>query len=104
MWANLIRAGWAWKREAPLPLAHNPQGIQTPGLPVPGDLVFYGKVLEDGTLKITHVDFYEAPQGGVDFDSVGGNTGHPVANCVDRVEHRGAEDLARVLGYARIHC
>lgn len=102
LYSNLEAVGWTWKRGEPLPPAHNPQGLKTSGLPVPGDLVFYGKVLADGTWKIVHVDFYEAPQGAGDFDSVGGNTGHPVANRVDRVLHRGPEALARVLAYARL--
>ncbi len=103
LYGRLDSLGWVWRRGAPLPAALSPQGVDVPGLPGAGDFVFYGTVREDGTLDIVHVDFYERPVGepGGDFDSVGGNTGHPVADLVDVVKHRGPEKLARVLAYGR---
>lgn len=102
LWRNLDSLGWAWRRGAPLPAALSPQGVDVPGLPAAGDLVFYGQVKADGSLDFAHVDFYKAPLAGDDFESAGGNTGHPVADRVDVVKHRGPEKLGRVIGYARV--
>lgn len=101
LWEHLEDLGWAWRRGAPLPAALSPQGVDVDGLPGPGDLVFYGHVKDDGTLHFTHVDFYEAKVSGADWDTVGGNTGWPIADKVDRC-HRHAADLEKVLGYGRV--
>ncbi len=104
LFENMEDLGWAWRRGAPLPAALSPQGVDVPGLPGPGDLVFYGSVKPDGTLHITHVDFFETnvSADGDDWDSVGGNTGWPVSDKVDRCHHHGPEDLVKVLAYARL--
>lgn len=90
LWANLSALGWAWLR---------PDALDEPA---PGDFTFYGGRKSDGSPDFVHVDFYRAPLDGENFESVGGNTGFPVANLVDTVPHRGPEKLARVLGYARL--
>lgn len=101
LFENLHAEGWAWRRGAPLPAALSPQGVEVPGLPAAGDLVFYGVVKPDGDLDLHHVDFYKAPAGGEDFDSAGGNTGDHV-DAVDVIEHRGPEKVARAVAYARV--
>ena len=103
IWNNLTALGYTWRRGEPLPQALSPQAVDVPGLPAPGDFVFYGHVLEDGSLSFTHIDFYEAPgPEGDEFDSVGGNTGTPPnINRIDRVHRRGPDAAEHVLGYAR---
>lgn len=101
LWANMDSLGWCWRAGAPLPQALSPQATQAPGLPGPGDFVFYGEE-EGGKLHFAHVDLFE--QSTVNgFDSIGGNTGDPpVYDRVGRVRHRTLAKLSRVIGYGRV--
>ena len=97
LWGNLDSLGWAWRRGAALPAALCPVDAGAPGIPGPGDLVFYGD-FRDNRPNLRHVDFYAEVREGGRWSSIGGNSG-PKADAVARVDRVNSSE---VYGYARV--
>lgn len=90
---HLDARGWVWTRGAPLPAALSPQAVPVPGLPGPGDLVFFGEDPED----LAHVGLVER------YDHVAGRLHTIEGNAGDRVaaiDH--PADHPRILLFGRV--
>lgn len=89
---NLDARGWVWARGAPLPAALSPQAVPVPGLPGPGDLVFFGEDPED----LAHVGLVERLDGAGRLHTIEGNAGDRVAALDHPADH------PRILLFARV--